>query len=153
MELLDGAHQQLLEWDINGRKCAGTPDVFTEDRVVELKTARTADPNRFVWDARKLAYHAQIPWYQNGLLQSGVASPRRGHIVAVESVPPFPVTCFELTERALDQGERTWRLWFERLMACEQSNQWPEYCQGLASFDLPESDDFTPTIDGEEVTV
>ncbi len=154
LDLLDGVRQQTIRWKIAGRDCEGTPDSFNDVRITELKTCRTADPDRFVWDARRLGYAAQLDWYAEGLLQSGRARPSSAYIVAVESTPPHPVTVFCLTDRALDQGARTWRLWFERLRACEESNAWPPYAEAAVLFDVPENDDgFTLKIGGEEVEI
>lgn len=154
LDLLSGERQKLIEWEISGRACAGTPDAFTDGRIAELKTCRTAHPDRFVWDARRLAYHAQLAWYLDGLIHSGRARPSTAYIVAVESSAPHPVTVFCLTDRALDQGARTWRLWFERLRACEESNAWPPYVESAVLFDVPEEDDgFALKIGGEEVEI
>lgn len=152
--LLEGEQQRLIEWTIAGRACAGTPDTFTNRRVVELKTCRSSDPRRFVWDAIRMGYPAQLAWYQNGLVSSGRASPKEAYIVAVESTPPHPVTVFELTDEAIDQGNRTWRAWFEQLRVAEESDEWPAYAQGTVPFDVPEaSDGMTLRIGGEEVEI
>src|SRR3990167_1343068 len=152
LDLLSGERQKLLEWSINGRQCAGTPDAFTAGRIAELKTCRSAHPDRFVWDARRLGYAAQISWYMEGLLQSGRPRPDTAFIVAVESIAPHPVTVFVLTDRALDQGNRTWRLWFELLRACEESDAWPAYAEQAVPFDVPEEDNsLSLLIGGEEV--
>lgn len=153
MDLLVGERQKTISWKIAGRACEGTPDVFTADRITELKTCRTSHPDRFVWDARRLAYHAQLAWYAEGLAQSGRQRPSTAYIVAVESVAPHPVTVFCLTDRALDQGARLWRIWFEQLRACEESNAWPPYAESAVLFDLPEEDSTSLLIGGEEVEV
>lgn len=153
LELLRGERQKTINWSILGRECEGTPDSFTEHRVTDLKTTRTAHPERFPWEARRFGYTAQLSWYRHGLQAAGFPRPDRAFIVAVESVPPHPVTIFELTERALDLGERTWRLWFERLRACEESNAWPPYTESFVPLDAPEEEGFALTIGGEEVEI
>lgn len=153
-ELLSGERQKLIEWKLAGRDCAGTPDAFTDGRIVELKTCRTSHPDRFPWDARRLGYNAQLDWYAEGLLQSGRQRPSTAYIVAVESTAPHPVTVFVLTDRALDQGARSWRLWFERLRACEESDAWPAYTESAVLFDVPEEEGSASLlIGGEEVEI
>lgn len=154
MTLLDGTRQRTLQWSISGRDCQGTPDSFTDRYLTELKTDLTSHPERFIYRARRFAYNAQLAWYRNGLVQSGHACPAELFIVAVESTPPYPVTVFELTDRALDEGNRTWRLWFERLRASEESNAWPPYAEGIVPFDVPEEESgFSLRIGGEDVEI
>lgn len=154
LELLRGTRQKTIDWTIAGRPCQGTPDAFTPERITDLKTSRTAHPERFPYEARRYGYLAQLAWYATGLELAGYPRPKRGYIVAVESAPPHPVTIFELTERALEQGERTWRLWFERLRACEESNAWPPYAEYAVPLDAPDdAEGFSLTIDGQETEV
>lgn len=158
MNMLDGERQTFLSWDMAGngtlRRCNGTPDVFRVNRVVELKTGRTSNPNYFPYDARKFAYHAQLDWYRNALALLSRCSPTATcHIVAVESSPPYPVTVFDLSERTLLEGRKLWRGWFEQLLVCEASNSFPEYTQTSVPWDVPDTDTLTLQIDGEDVEV
>lgn len=154
LELLRGERQKTLNWKINGRECEGTPDAFTAERLTDLKTSRTSHPERFPYEARRFGYVAQLSWYLHAIEQTGRPRPSSAFIVVVESVPPHPVTIFQVTERAIELGERTWRLWFERLRACEESNAWPPYTEAFVPLDAPEdSEGFSLTIDGESVEV
>jgi len=154
MSLLAGTRQKTLRWLYSDRECQGTPDSFTATTLADLKTCESSQPERFPYKARRFAWHAQLAWYAEGLLLSGHAKPDTLCIVAVESKPPHPVTVFELTDRAKDEGARTWRLWFERLRVCEESGVWPAYAQSRVPFDVPEADDgFSLKIGGEEVEI
>lgn len=138
MQLLDGIQEQRIEWDIGGRACAGTPDVVHllpkgAKRLVELKTSRTAAPGLFLWHAKKLAYHAQLAWYAEGLGRTLAYAPgpvEEHFIVCVESSPPHPVTVVRVCESMLQLGRKQWRLWFETLRNCESSGRFPAYCDG-----------------------
>lgn len=151
--LSSGDCQNRIEWTMADRCCAGTPDVAGPDALIDLKTTRNAHPEYFQWDARKMGYHAQMDWYMNGLEMAGQRRPEKAFIVAVENIPPYVVTVFEVTERALLKGRKLWTLWFERLRVCEASNEWPGYVQSATPFDVPDSDSLTLQIDGEEVEV
>lgn len=154
LELLRGERQKTLNWTINGRECEGTPDAFTAERITDLKTSRTAHPERFPYEARRYGYVAQLSWYVGAIVATGRPRPKDAFIVVVETLPPHPVTIFQVTERALELGERTWRLWFERLRACEESNAWPPYTEAFVPLDAPEdSEGFSLTIGGEDVEV
>lgn len=147
MRVLDGVKEQTLTWDISGRACRGTPDVRSDQYVTELKTTRSSDPHRFEWDAKKLGYHAQLAWYLDGAVKARVGTPDAAFVVAVESTAPYVVTVFRVTDRALDYGRRTYRLWFERLMACEEADEWPGYVQSVVPLDVPDNEE---TVFGEE---
>jgi hypothetical protein len=137
MDLLDdGVQENRITWDIGGRPCAGTPDVVkpgkSGKRLVELKSCDTSAPDMFRWKGRRMAYHAQVAWYADGLercldYQPGPVT--EAFVVAVESTAPFPVTVFRMTESILRAGRRQWRIWFEALRNCEQSDSFPAYAQ------------------------
>lgn len=155
MLALRGTRERELEFSFGGRKCAARPDVFTDLCVTELKTDRSSHPDRFAWRGRQYGYHAQLAWYLQAVRLSGLGKPQDATIVAVESTRPYPVTVLDLTRRALDQGERLCRLWFEELRGCEENDSWPGYAQGRVLFDVPDEEDdgFTVRIAGEELEV
>lgn len=153
MRVLSGNQQRTIKWRIGNRECAGTPDAFGADYLSELKSTKSARPERFEYDGRHRGYHAQLAWYDNGLVLSKLAKPRSHYVVAVESKAPHPVTVFELTERAKDQGTRLWRLWYEQFLTCEESGCWPEYVEGIVPFDVPDESPFVLRVDGEEQEV
>lgn len=154
VELLNcGPREQTIDWSILGRSCSGTPDVRGSEFIVDLKTTRDSDPERFVRDGLRRCYHAQLAWYMDGVIASGLGIPTRAAIVAVESAPPHPVTVLHLTDRAIEQGRRLCRLWMERLLTCEASDSWPGYAQTGVPFDVPDDDDLVLKIGGEEVEI
>lgn len=147
MELLDdGVQETRITWDHHGRACAGTPDVVLpknrRKRLVELKTSVTTDPRRFKWHALKQGWFSQVAWYADGLERS--VDYEHGpvdevYIVAVESRAPHAVTVFRVRESMLKRGRETWHIWFDTLLACERSNQWPAYAEG--DVDVEDDDD------------
>ena len=141
---LDGQREQRIEWEMDGVRCRGTPDVHTADFVTELKTGRTAAIDEYLGfprHAQRMHYPAQLGWYGEGLERAKKIRPRFYYIVAVEDEAPFVVTVFKLTERALEAGNKTWRGWFERFKVCLENNHWPAYApsDGAAiEIDVPE---------------
>lgn len=142
MALLDGIREERIEWTAAGRECAGTPDVVTllpnGKRLVELKTSQSASPDLFKWQAKKLAYHAQLAWYANGLSQTMQYRPGpvvEQFIVAVESTAPYPVTVIRVTDKMMAKGERQCRMWFEQLLVCERSGHFPGYVEADVDWD------------------
>lgn len=139
---LDGQHEQTVLWDVMGRRCRATPDVDGGDRVAELKTTKCAAPRKFRWDVLKFCYDGALAWYQDGLaMQPGRRlMPTEAFIVAVESSSPYAVTVFRVPPAQLEKARRQNRAWFERLMVCERSGEWPAYAQSIVDLEYPESD-------------
>lgn len=136
MWLLDGIQERRIHWTDAGRPCMGTPDNVIpkggRTTLVELKTCITSHPERFVWQCRKLAYHAQCAWYRRGIELSGDYGPGpvdEVYMVVVESAAPYPVTVFRVDEPSLEAGEKMTRLWLEQLAVCEQKNHFPAYAE------------------------
>ncbi len=140
MSVLDGEVEKTILFDIGGRACRTTPDVRGVDFVTELKSTVSSDPRRFTWQAQKMGYHGQNAWHLEGVLQSGLGTYRKAYVVAVESSAPFIVTVMQETDRALDQGARQCRLWFEQFRNCEATGEWPGYAQDIVPLDAPEDE-------------
>lgn len=135
----DVTRERELHWSWMGRRCVSTPDAFGRGAVVELKTTRCAQPDRFVRDGTFRAYHAQLSWYSEALRSLDVAL-HSAYVVAVESEAPHAVTVLKLTGRALEAGARLVRAWWERLRVCEDCGEWPQYTSCVADFDVPDDD-------------
>lgn len=142
MQVLAGQHEVELDWKFLGRDCQSHIDVIGGggEWVCELKSAVSSQPDRFAWHAKKFAYNAQLAFYWEAVLQSGLGVPRDAFVVAVESAPPYVVTVMRLTGQALDLGRRSFRLWMERLLGCEAANEYPGYAQDIVPLDIPDDD-------------
>jgi hypothetical protein len=145
---LQGVTEETLLFRWNGLNCRATPDVRGDDFVTELKTSSSADPMKFVWHARRMAYHAQLRFQEYGCAANKF--PVNDHfIVCVESDAPHPVTVFHLEPEAREEGERMLTLWAERLKNCEASNAYPPYVDCVVPLVWPK-DDFELDYGGTE---
>lgn len=127
--LLEGVMEEILLWEWLGRKCRGTPDVRAEKWITELKTTRCSKPDWFQREADRRGYHNQLAWYEHGAMLVHGGLFRALWIVAVESSPPYAVTCHEMEEPRWQQAKKNIRLWMERLLACEAAGHWPSYTE------------------------
>lgn len=153
-ELLFAADTELertIEWDLGGRKCTSRPDARRGSNVlIDLKSTRCSEPRKFSRDAQFMGYHAQFSFYGEAIRRETGAAPEHNFIVAVESKRPYVVTVLEVTKRAIAEGEKCWRLWWERLAVCEAADSWPGYTQTIEQFDVADDGDVHLTIGGEE---
>lgn len=151
--LQTGLRERRIEWTRAGRKCAGTPDFFNADVLVDLKSCASADPRRWTGrfgEIRKRAYHAQVSWYLDGLEAAGYPRPRDAYLIAVETRAPFPVVVYRVAPSELDHGGRLVTTWFEELRVCEESNSWPGYAQTVIDVEAIEDDEMPALTFGDD---
>lgn len=148
----DAVLEETLHWEFLGKACTSRPDSRRGTRVAsDLKTTKKAEPEWFKRDAYNRGYHGQMSFYGAAMQHALGHAPDNVFCVAVESKRPFPVTVLELTPRLLAEGEKSWRLWFERVLQCEAANRWPAYTEAIEVFDVPEGGgDVRLLIGGEE---
>lgn len=142
--------ESTIEWEQLGRSRRSTPDVRAPGYLVELKTTRCAQPDRFTRDGTFRGYHAQLADQRLAAQYATGRKPDAAYIVAVETVRPYAVTVLELTPRALDRGEALCRGWLERILVCESEGHWPAYCESIQSFDVPDDDIELAFADADE---
>lgn len=162
--LFDGTTtEQKIEWSIGERACRATPDAFRLGRVgsgagsylVELKSARITEPRWIKREALKRHYHAQLAWYEDAIEAFGGRRPEQVFIVAVENAQPHNVTILSLPDKTRERGMVACRAWFELLRVAEATGIYGPYVETDIELvdDFEESDDFTLTIDGEELSL
>lgn len=134
--LIDGVPEETLFWEYAGVRCRSTPDYYTADRIVEIKTTRTSKPGWFDSIALKSAYHGQLAFYSEALRTTGKANPKEHWIVAVENTHPYVVTVYKLTDRCVAIGDRLWRSWMERFKVCLDCNIWNGYAPAPVDLDV-----------------
>ena len=142
---------ELAPWPWLGRMCGGRPDVVGAGFIADVKTAPFCAPEWMARHALKLAYHAQLRWYQIGAEAETGRTFMHAYLVCVETRAPFAVTTMVLTQRALEQGEKLCRIWMERLLSCEGADDWPGYAQFEVPLDVPEEDAELVGFDDEEI--
>lgn len=139
MPYLNGVCEETLHFRWMGLECRATPDVRGDGFVTELKSSQSADPAKFLWHARRMAYHAQVRFQDYACKANG--HPVRDHwIVCVEAEAPHPVTVFHVEPEALDEGDKLLTLWAERLKACMAAQAYPPYVESPVPLCWPKDD-------------
>lgn len=133
--------EQRIDWEWNGRKWRSTPDAQMFRVLAELKTTRCADPAVFWRDALRLSYHCQLALYRRAIEQTTSVRPQSVYLFAVESVAPYVVTPFKLSERSLEHGDMLAKRWHEQFLKCEATGKWPGYTDGVEELDVYEIED------------
>ena len=130
-------YENTILWEQNGRARRSTPDARTKRHLVDLKTARDAEPERFRWDAIRNGYNIQLADYAEAMKAEQGYPPRDVYIVAVESKRPYLCTVHRLTTGALERGAKQAATWLAQLIECEQTGKWPGYADSILDFDVP----------------
>lgn len=131
-------HEHTLRPELHGFPCRATPDVRHPDYLADLKTSGTAEPEQFQRHATRMLYHAQLAFYLQACEAAHIKVVRDAYVVAVEATPPHPVVVHRMTERAIDMGERSIRIWVERLRGCLEQSYFPGYVQSIIAWDIEE---------------
>lgn len=142
---LEGVREETLLFRWNGLNCRATPDIRGNNFLTELKTSATSEPNRFLWHALKMHYHAQMR-----MQMLACPAAKDCFIVCVEAKVPYPVTVFHIEPRALEQGEKCLTLWAEALKGYEASGVFPPYVSCVMPLDIPEDEEFQLEFGEEE---
>lgn len=130
-------YEQTIYWEQFGRARRSTPDARTKSHLVDLKTTKDANQERFHWDALKLGYHIQLGDYVEAMKAANGYAPKDVFIVAVESNPPHLCTVHRLTPNALERGAAKAAEWLRGLIECERTGVWSGYSESIIDLDVP----------------
>lgn len=111
-------------------------DWLDGNNVVDLKTARSAEPRQFERAAASFGYHIQEAFYRH---VAGIAGLHieRFRFVAVEKTEPYLVTVHEWDGEARQYAARLVRDAIRLYHSCVETNSWPPYEGGVHEMALP----------------
>lgn|GEM_PF-5827876 len=126
--LLSGEHEGGWTWvDVHtGLRMRGKIDARSPGIVADLKVVRDASPGKMRRTIRDFGYLPQMACYHDvawNLEPEGSPSPS-AWIVAVESEPPYPISCIEIGDTKLD-GARLQVMEALRAAAVYEAGEWP----------------------------
>jgi len=121
--------EQSVFWEEDGLTLKCRPDAWQPGMLIDLKTARDANPNEFGKTAHEYGYHQSAAHYIDGVKEAtGEELPF--HFVLVEKTEPYLVSVVELDVEAVNLGrqlnDRAKRIYRE----CAESGNWPGYPSG-----------------------
>lgn len=118
--------EESVFWEEDGLMLKCRPDAWKPGTLVDLKTARDANPNEFGKTAHEYGYHQSAAHYIDGVkAATGEDLPFR--FVLVEKTEPYLVSVVELDTEAIDYGrqlnDRAKAIYRE----CTETGNWPGY--------------------------
>ena len=126
--------EESVDFVRNGIPCTGRIDAWGDKTLVEIKTTACSKPKKFLYDASKFSYHAQLAWYDIALGTQyipGATAWRDQYIIAVETSAPYCVTVVKLDDLRIDQGHTLVETWLSTLAECIESGFYPSYPDSL----------------------
>lgn len=122
-------------WEEEGLALKCRPDAWQDGLIVDLKTARDADPREFGRLTHNLGYHQSVAHYQDGVAAAtGELLPFA--FVLVEKEPPYLVSVVELDPEAIDLGRQLNSKAKNTYRECSAAGHWPGY-ESTAPIRLP----------------
>lgn len=130
--------------------CKGRIDFLADvGAIVDLKTARSAKPDKFFAACFNLKYHTRAAFYVDGYEAiTGRRLPYK--IVAVETRSPYVTQVYTIPEHILEQGREEYRALLDRLHFCRTNSVWGTYFDGEMELELPRW--ATHNVSDEDVT-
>lgn len=105
--------------------------------VVDLKTARSAEPDAFGRSAADFGYAISAANYVDGAIACGLATDPAFLLAVVEKEPPYVVTTFQVDDDLLALGRVLMRKALRTYAECVRTDTWPGYSTDVETLELP----------------
>lgn len=99
-------------------------------RIVDYKTAASADPDTFERASTKYKYYLQAVWYRELAVALGLSDNPDFVLIAQEKQPPYLSSVMRFDDLALSEGRLLKRRALETYARCLQTGEWPGYPSG-----------------------
>lgn len=112
--------------------------VSAGNAIVDIKTTKDARPDQFADQMYRLGYFRQAGYYLQLWNDLHPENPKENFVfIAVEKKPPYAVAMYEVHANAIAAGWDACARDLNIFMACEESDWWPAYDEGMRGLDLP----------------
>jgi hypothetical protein len=136
--MIDGArYEQSLFWSDpdTGILCKVRPDIWHNNFIVDLKTARSAAPGDFQRDLFGFGYHLQAAMISEAIWHLQGVNMMQFTYVVVEKDAPYATAVYKLEENAINHGREQFKKILFELKDCIVSDTWRSYPDSI--LDLP----------------
>jgi exodeoxyribonuclease VIII len=136
--LATGDAEQAITWTdpATGIECKARVDWLGAKSRLDLKTAKSAEPDAFGRAAHTYAYPMQAAFITDGCEANGLGDDPFAFL-AVEKEPPHVVQVYTVGPDAMDVGRAGYQRLLEKLADCRQRDHWPGYVDGESELMLP----------------
>lgn len=142
--LSDGTAEQQLFWNDarTGVPLRGMLDyqIRASDGVAlvaDYKTSTSAAPEKFSRTLMDYGYAMQAAFYLDAVRANDIADEAAFVFVVQSKEPPYPVSCFEPDEQALQIGRQLMAQAIDIFYDCTDSGHWPSYSDRIESISVP----------------
>ena len=120
--------------------------------VADVKSCKSAGPQRFGANAYKYGYLFQLAMYNDGVRATTEREVEQTIILALEKEPPYAIAHYRVDEYQLAMGRDHVTDALRQLVLCQRFNDWPGYPEGVEDLILPgyAGTEWTPFADGLE---
>ena len=109
-------------------KCDKVVTIKRKKYVIDYKTTKSADTNRFNSEIFKLGYYMQAGMYAEGVMKAKKLKKLPGFIfVAQEKDPPYAVNVIEVTPDVMAAGINKFHDLLQQYHECKAVDMWPGY--------------------------
>lgn len=137
--LLDAADhtEAVLIWGDNGIQRKAKLDLIAGRFGVDLKTAESANADRFARSAANYGYFTQDAWYRDALTACLNINDPAFLFLVVENRPPHLVNVIELDPYDVQLGRAHNQRALDLYRQCVTTNTWPGYGDDITRAELP----------------
>lgn len=126
---------------VTGIRLRARPDWVTSPGgrgiLVDYKSTKSANPEKFIRSVVDYGYHCQDPWYVDAAKAVGLDDDPAFVFVAQEKTAPYAVSVCQLDEESVELGRRRNRKAIDLYAECVATNRWPDWDRDVYPISLP----------------
>lgn len=137
-----GKGEVTLLWRSGDVDCKSRLDFVSEaGAIADLKTVNRlggAKPETFGWTCKNMKYLTQAAFYRRAY-QSVTGKLLPYYLIAAETMAPYAVQVYQLSNAQLDEGEKHFEQLLQLYRGCRERSSWPQYSDAVLPLEMPMS--------------